>query len=347
MTLHLPTSRIPDPALAPTINWGIIAPGSIADTFATALQLNTNQRVVACGSRSAERAQAFAAKHGIPRAYGSYQELVADPSVDAVYIASTQNAHWEQALLSIDANKHVLIEKPFTLNAQQAADVVEAGRAKGLAVMEAMWTRFLPRIDIVRQLLEDGALGDIETVMADHGQGFDENPDFRLFDPARGGGALLDLGIYPVSFAHFVLGTPGRIHASGTLTETGVDRQVTMLMDQYPTHRFAQAALTTTLRAVTPTAASISGTEARVELSSDFYRPGTVRLIARSGEAVESAPPDITEHMGLCYQAAHFATMITEGQLESDLLPPDETVAIMRVLDEVRRQAGVSYPEEY
>ena len=222
--------------------------------------------------------------------------------------------------------------------------LIRAARAAGLACLEAMWTRFLPRTDIVRQLLADGALGDVESVVADHGQYFEPDTSSRLFAPELAGGALLDLGIYPVSYAAFVLGRPGRVTARGTLTDTGVDRQVAAVLEGYDTP--AHAIVHTTLAARTPTAATISGPDARVELDGSFYAPGSVRLVTREGDVAESPQPAITGSDGLCHEASHLAQLVADGATESPLLGLDETVAIMQTLDEIRRQVGVRYPGE-
>lgn len=313
--------------------------------MADALRSFTRQEIVACGSRSPERADAFAARFGIPRAYGSYEELVADPQVQAVYVASPHSEHADHARLALEAGKHVLVEKAFTQNAAQARDLVALARDRRLTLMEAMWTRFLPRHDIVRQLVEDGALGEIEAVYADHGQAMVFRPEGRMFNPDLAGGALLDLGIYPVSFASFVLGRPGAVHARGTLTATGVDQQDSIILDGYPTAA-AHAVLTTTLAARTPTTGVIAGTRARIELEGPFYAPGVVRVVEADRSCVTSAPPRITGHLGLCHEAAHFASLVHEGQLELPLMPLDESVALMETLDEIRRQVGVNYPGE-
>lgn len=341
----LPTSRVPDPATAPALRWGILAPGGIAAGFVRALGAHTTQQVVACGSRSTDRAQAFATAHGIERAYGSYDALLADPQVDVIYIASPHSRHAEQALAAIAAGKHVLVEKSFTQNADQARAVVAAAERAGVTLMEAMWTRFLPHLDVARQLLSDGALGDLESVQADHGQFFTPDPRHRLFDPDAAGGALLDLGIYPVSLASFALGTPTRITAVGRLTDTGVDAHASIVLSEHPGSA-AHALLDTTLAAQTPTTASISGSLARIELPGRFYAPQPLTLVAPDGERLSSPAPAITGSGGLAFQAAHFARLVTEGVPQSPWLTWAESVAIMTTLDTVRAQIGVRYPGE-
>lgn len=338
----LPTARTPDPMAAPPLRWGVLAPGRIAGAFVDAMHRNTRQRVAAVGSRSLQRAQAFADGHGIRRAYGSYEQLVGDPDIDAIYVASPHSEHRTQALLAISAGKPVLVEKSFTRNAAEAQEVVTAARSSNVLAMEAMWTRFLPQSDVIRQLLADGVLGELVTVLADHGQSFEFDPAGRLFNPALAGGALLDLGIYPVSFASFVLGAPDQVIASGSLTETSVDAQVSMVLSSGA----AQACLNTTLLAKTPTTASISGSEARLELSGPFYGPAVLTLSANDGRSLVRGEDDISGHQGLCFEAAHFATLVAEGAAESPLLPLDETVSVLRTIDGIRRELGVVFPGE-
>jgi predicted dehydrogenase len=339
----LPVSRVPDPATAPTLRWGILAPGWIARAFASALRASTKQQIVAVGSRSLERAAQFAAEFDVPAVYGSYEQLVADPNVQAIYVASPHSEHAAQALLAIKAGKHVLVEKAFTRDAAEARRVVDAAREHGVALMEAMWTRFLPRTDIVRQLLAEGVLGEIETVIGDHGQPLEHIE--RLMRPELAGGALLDLGIYPVSYSFFVLGRPSTVRTVGELTATGVDRQLSITFGDYVNHPHAQAMLNTTLAARTPTTMTISGTLARVELEGDFYTPGRVRLASPTGEVLVSPQDVMVGHQGLAYEAAHFAQLVTDGFTESPQLPLEETVEIMETLDLVRKQLGVRFPK--
>jgi predicted dehydrogenase len=315
------------------LRWGILGTGGIADTFATDLVLTESGVVAAVGSRSQESAGRFAAKHGVERAHPSYESLVADPEIDVVYVATPHPMHRDNAILALEAGKPVLVEKPFTMNATEAREIVEFARDRQLFAMEAMWTRFLPHIAVIRDWLSQGALGEIVTVSADHGQWFAEDPEFRLFAPVLGGGALLDLGIYPVSFASMVLGTPNRIVSIGDPAFTGVDAQISMLFGY---ERGAQAVLTCTLRAKSPTTASIVGTEARIEIDGDFYAPATVRLIPRVGEPTLVS----SEHQGrgLRHQADEVARRLAANALESPLMSLDESVSIMETMDSVLAQ---------
>ena len=320
----------------------MLAPGNIAASFFDAVSRQTRQRLIAVGSRSEERARTFASRFGADRAYSSYEQLVADPEVDAVYVASPHSEHAAHALLAIGAGKPVLVEKPFARNAAEATTVLQAARAAGVLAMEAMWTRFLPQTDVIDQLLADGALGDVVTVLADHGQWFAPDPSSRLFDPNLAGGALLDLGVYPISFAAFVLGQPDSILATGTLTDTGVDAQVSLVLSTGN----AQACLNTTLLAKTPTAASICGTAARIELSGPFYATGVLTLVDNAGDRLTRPADPIGGHEGLCYEAAHVAGLIADGATDSPVLPLADSISVLRTIDEARRQLGVHFPGE-
>jgi predicted dehydrogenase len=289
-----------------------------------------------------ERAELFAADFAVERSYGSYEQLVADPDVDAVYVASPHSHHHEHVLLALAAGKPVLVEKAFTQNAAQATELVAAARERRLLLMEAMWTRFLPHVDVARQLLADGALGELRTVAADHGQYFDIQPEHRLLNANLAGGALLDLGVYPLSFVSFALGAPDTITARGDLGVTGVDTQVSAVLQTGGAHGL----ITTTQLARTPTTATISGTAARIEIPGDFYCPQPIALVSRDGDTRVAERGPLADHEGLAYQAAHFARLLAEGRVESPLMPLDESVAIMRTMDEIRRQIGLVYPNE-
>ena len=340
----LPVPRTPDPQAAPPLRWGIAGTGGIAANMVGALQQHSRQQVVAVASRQQQTADAFADRFGIPGRHAGLDALVDDDAVDAVYIASPHSEHRAQALAAIAAGKHILVEKAFTRNAGEAREVVAAARAASVTALEAMWTRFLPHIDILRQLLADGALGELTTVAADHGQYFDEDPEFRLFNPELAGGALLDLGIYPISFSSFVAGTPQRILAIGDRAFTGVDGQVSMLLQGEP--GTTQSVINTNLFARTETTASIVGREARVLLDSDFYAPTTLTYRHRDGTELSYDGGPIRGHLGLVHEATHLAQLVADGRTESPLLPLDETISILETIDEVRRQLGVTLPGE-
>jgi predicted dehydrogenase len=322
-----------------SIRWGLLATGGIAHAFARDLALLPDAEIVAVGSRTQASADAFGDEFDVPHRHGSYEALVADPDVDAVYVSTPHPGHHEAALMAIEAGKAVLVEKPFAMDAAQSREMVAAARARGTFLMEAMWTRFLPHIARVREILAAGTLGEIGYITAEHGQWFAPDPEFRLFAPSLGGGALLDLGIYPVSFAHFVLGVPSRITAVSDPAFTGVDATTSMIF-QYDGG--AHAVLTTTLAAASNNPAAIYGSEARLEIDGWFYTPTTFRVTSRDGRELERY--DVTDPgHGLRHQAAEVGRCLRAGLTESPLLTLDETIAIMDTMDEVRRQIGLDY----
>jgi predicted dehydrogenase len=316
------------------IRWGILGTGGIASTFVTDLRLTDSGVAVAVGSRSRGSADRFADEFGIASRHASYESLVADADVDVIYIAVPHPMHHDNAILALRAGKHVLVEKPFTMNAAEAREIVRVARENGLFAMEAMWTRFLPHVAVIRDWLGQGVLGDVVAVTADHGQWFAEDAEFRLFAPELGGGALLDLGVYPVSFASMVLGTPRRIVSLSEPAFTGVDAQTSMLFGY---DSGAHAVLTCTLRAKSPTTAVIVGREARIEVEGDFYAPTTVTLVPREGDSVRVE--SVQEGRGLHHQANEVARRLDAGDVESSLMPLDETISIMETMDTVLTQA--------
>ncbi len=322
-----------------TVRWGIVATGGIAAAFARDLRLLPDAEVVAVGSRRKETADAFAREHDLPRAFATYEELVSDDEVDAVYVSTPHPGHHDATMLAIDAGKAVLLEKPFTMDAGEARALVSAARARGVFLMEAMWTRFLPHVVRLREVLAAGTLGEVTTVTAEHGQWFAQDPKHRLFAPALGGGALLDLGVYPISFASMVLGTPTRVTSVGDPAFTGVDATTSALLQH---EGGAHAVLTCSLRAAGMNAAAVVGTEARVEIDPVFYSPTTIRVVGRDGSVLESFDGSV-EGSGHRFQAAEVGRCLSSGQLESDVMPLDETVAIMKTMDEIRRQIGLDY----
>jgi predicted dehydrogenase len=317
------------------LRWGVIGTGYIAEIFAADLALTDSGRVTAVGSRRRETAEKFADRFDIPNRHGDYESLVADPEIDVVYVATPHPMHHANTMLALRAGKPVLVEKAFTMNAGEARDLVSTARAAGLFLMEGMWTRFLPHIAEMRRLIAEGALGDIVSVGADHGQWFAKDPDFRLFAPELGGGALLDLGVYPVSFASMILGTPDRVVTLIDPAFTGVDGQTSMLFG-YPGG--AQAILTCTSGAASPTRATIVGTDARIEIDGAFYAQTAFTLIPRQGEPTRFEPP--REGHGIRFEADEVARCLKEGLLESPLMPLDETISIMETMDKVLGQAG-------
>jgi predicted dehydrogenase len=316
--------------VAEPLRWGILSTGGIAHTFAKDLRYIDDGVVWAVGSRTREGADAFGDEFDVPRRYDSYEALVEDDEVDVIYVATPHPMHLANATLALEAGKPVLVEKAFTMNGAEAGELVALARSKQLFLMEAMWTRHLPHVAKLRQLIDDGVLGDLVAVEADHGKWFAPDPTHRLFAPELGGGAMLDLGIYPVSFASMLLGTPERVTALVDPAFTGVDAQTSMLFG-YASG--AQAVLTCTLLARTATRACVSGTKARIEIDGDFYAPTSFTLIARSGERERFEFS--SSGRGLHYQALEVARCLREGLTESPLMPLDESVTIMETIDRV------------
>jgi predicted dehydrogenase len=319
--------------------WGLMATGGIARTFAQDLAHVPDASLVAVGSRSQASADAFADAFDVPNRHASYAALAEDPDVDAVYVSPPHPFHRDATLLALRAGKAVLCEKPFAMDHAEAAEMVDAARSSGTLLVEAMWTRFLPTMVRVREILAAGTLGELVYLTAEHGQWFAEDPSHRLFAPSLGGGALLDLGVYPVSFAHMVLGRPARVTAVGERAFTGVDRTTSAIL-QYESG--AHAVLTTSLAAASSNPAVIYGSEARLELDGWFYTPTSFRVVSRDGEVLEAYEPPAGGR-GMEHEAIEVGRCLREGLTESPLMPLDETLAVLATLDEIRRQIGLDY----
>ena len=323
------------------LRWGILATGGIAAAFAADLR-TAGLDLVAVGSRSQESADAFAARFDIARAHGSYEALAADPEVDIIYVATPHPMHAADARLALEHGKHALVEKAFTLTRDEAAELRDLAAEKGLLVMEAMWTRYLPHMVRLREIIAEGTIGEVRAVSADHTQLLPDDPAHRLNALELGGGALLDLGIYPVSFVWDILGAPTTVQAVGRLIDTGADSEVATVM----TH--AGGAVSTTLsssRAAGPNVAAVIGTKARILLDRVWYTPTAFQVIAPDGTVIEEYTSD-GEGRGMQFQAYAAERFVAEQLLTGDVLPIDETVEIMGTLDEIRRQVGVRYPSE-
>jgi predicted dehydrogenase len=335
----LPAPRTPPSEAAPALRWGVLGTGWIAERFVRSLRRHTRQEVLAVGSRDAGRSAAFAGRHGLPRAYGAYEELVADPDLDVVYVATPHPAHHACAALALEAGRHTVVEKPLALDAAQATDIARLAAARGRFCMEALWTFFLPKLDVVRQLLDAGTLGEVRTVQAEHGEHF--TADHRIFRADLAGGPLLDLGTYPVSLATWVLGPPERVLAAGQPHAAGVNAQAAAILCD---PRGNQAVLHTTLLSDTPTTATIAGTLATLSMPGPFYQPGDLLLAAAGGGRRLTFTEPRTAHDALHFEAAEAARCIAAGRLESPIRPLADSIATLAVMDEIRRQIGVSFP---
>lgn len=318
------------------LRWGILGTGGIAHKQTADLTGN-GFTVSAVGSRSHESARSFADEHGISRAHGSYQALVDDPEVDVVYVATPAHIHHENGLLAIAAGKHVLMEKPFTVDAAQARELVAAADAADVVLLEALWTRFLPHMARIREIVRSGILGEVRTVIAESGQRLPTDPDFRLNRTDLAGGSLLDIGLYPISFAVDLLGMPSAVTATATLSGTGVDSQTSAIL-AFPSG--AHALCHTAIDVKGPNRAAVLGTEARLEVDATFYAPTSFRVIRNDGEEIERWTNDVRPR-GMQYQAAELERLVSAGERRSPLLPLEESIALMEILDGIRRQNGI------
>ena len=323
------------------IRWGIVGPGRIAAKVVGDFEHVPGARAVAVGSRSADRAAAFAAEHQLERSYGSYAELVDDDDVDVLYIATPHPQHHLIAVTALEAGKAVLVEKTFTATVAGAQAIIDTARAHEVFAMEAMWTRFQPAIVAIRELIDDGAIGEVRSVTADLGVDQPFNPDDRLFDLLQGGGAMLDLGVYVVSFAQYFLGTPDRVTASGSLAETGVDLEAGLLLG-YEDGR--AATLLASIRHYTPGAARIHGTEGWIDVEPRFHHPTTF-VLTRRGQDPQTQTRPVTGG-GYAHELIEVTECVRAGRTESAVMPLDDTLAVQRILNEACEQLGVVHAED-
>ena len=323
------------------LRWGILGPGSIASRFSTDVKPLADHLLAAVGSRDKAKADTFADKFGIPNRHGSYEDLVADPNVDVIYVATPHPFHKDHAILALNAGKAVLCEKPFTINAGEAEEVVKVARDKGVFLMEGMWSRFFPAMVKVRELLAEGAIGELRLLQADFGFRAGVNPEGRLFNPALGGGGLMDVGVYTVSLASMLFGTPNRSTSLANLGSTGVDEEAAMLLG-YPGGGLA--VLSTAIRLNTPHEATLMGTDGSIKIPGAWWCPKKV-TVKRAGKDEETFEFPF-EGGGFQFEAQHIASCLRAGKTESDIIPLDETLSIMRTLDGIRAQFGLKYPME-
>lgn len=322
------------------IRWGIAATGRIAHTFAQDLRDVPGAVLQAVGSRTAAAAEAFAAEYAAPTAHGSYAALMADPDVDVVYVASPHTHHLEHGLLAIAAGKPVLVEKPLTVNARQAEQLVGAAREAGVFLMEAMWMACHPVIRAIGDGLTAGRYGTPRQVHADLGFVVERPPTDRLLDPGLGAGALLDMGIYPLTFAHLVLGPAEQLVATAGLAPQGFDLDIA-ISGRYPGG--AVAALTSSMTSMSPRTATIATTTGRIDLPLDFHHPDHAVWVPRAGEPERIVGTSPLLGSGLGNEAAEVVRCLREGRTESPLVPHEQTLTLIRQMDGLRRQLGIRY----
>lgn len=337
-----PNYSFPDPKDVPQLRWGIMGLGGIARRFAEEIPKYSEQAVVAVGSRSKDKAQDFAFEFGVEqdRAYGSYEELVNDPAVDAVYISTPHSRHKEDALLALRAGKPVLVEKAFTMNAEESQEVFNEAKARNLFAMEAMWSRTLPHYRFIADVVENGALGELTSVTADHGQMLTHVP--RLMNAELGGGAMLDLGVYPLHLINMALGDASAATSMSRMTDTGVDAADVVATK----HATGLGTAECQLDGRTPVEATLTFEKGRIHLSSPFYNPCEVTLEVdttdpETGETTtETAVWDARVAGGFQFEAAEAARQIIAGNLESPLVPWSATLAVQQIMDQALVEAG-------
>lgn len=323
------------------IRWGIVGPGRIADKLVPDFPHTPGSVAVAVASRSIDRARAFAEKHGLERAYGSYGDIVAASDIDVLYIATPHPQHHKIAVAALRAGKAVLVEKTFTATVAGAEDVIATAQGNGVFAMEAMWTRFQPAIVAARQLVDDGAIGEVRQLQADLGVNRPYDETDRAFDLAQGGGALLDLGVYPVSLAQYFLGVPDRLEVTGSLAPTGVDLEVGLLLG-YEDGR--AATLLGTLRHQTPGAARIFGTKGWIDIPPRFHHPDRIILHREGAEPEEIVRPP--QGGGYSHELIEVTECVREGRTESTVMPLADTLAVQRILNEASEQLGIFHRED-
>lgn len=322
------------------IYWGILGTGGIAAAFAKGLSMVQNVVLAAVGSRAMETAGSFGRRFNIPKRYGSYEELARDPDLDVVYVATPHNLHQDNCLLLLEEGKSVLCEKPFTINAVEAEKVLALAHKKRLFVMEAMWTRFLPAIVKVREILAEGLIGDVRMILASFGFKAKFDPQHRLFDPHLGGGSLLDVGVYPVSLASMVLGTPASISSQASLGETGVDEQAAMIFGYQGGE---VAVLSSAVRTEIPQDAYILGTKGRICIFSPWWR--SQKLSLKRGDREKTLKMAFKGN-GFSFEAEEVMRCLRQGKIESEIMTHQETLSIMKIMDKIRAQWGLKYPME-
>ncbi len=326
-------------AMSRTFNWGIIGPGKIAHKFAQDLAGLNNARLHAVASRSKDRAEAFARQYGANHAFGNYEEILTCPDLDIVYVATPHPGHFENTMACLEAGISVLCEKPLAMNLRESDAMIAAARRHKVFLMEAIWTRFMPKIHKMLEWIEEGAIGEVVSVKADFGFPAAFDPESRLYHPGLGGGALLDIGIYPAFLNLLILGYPEKITALAHFSPTGVDDEVAASM-VFSTGQMGY--IHATIRNRTKTEAFIHGTKGTIHLHPHWFRPGNLSLI-REGERPEDVFFESGSH-GYHYEAEECMRCLNLGKTESDLLPLSFSRDLTRLLDAIRGEIGLVYP---
>jgi predicted dehydrogenase len=324
-----------------SFNWGVIGPGNIANTFAKAIASSKKGEILAVASRSQERAADFASTYQIEKIYSNYERMLDDPEIDIIYIATPHNFHYQQAKMCLEAGKHVLVEKPCTVNAEQMQNLVELAQSKNLLLQEALWSRFMPCLSQLRQMLNDGIIGDIQYIQSEIGFAFQNREKSRLLKAELAGGSLLDLGIYSITVSQFFLQEhPHKVDAIGQLTDQQVDGHVLANMS-YPSGRYAQ--FTCSMLSQTSNTMRIVGTEGYVNLPACFWDTDSA-LIYRDDKLVQSIeiPHPVN---GFEYQIEESMRCIEQNMRCSEVMSHRDSIGVLGVMDDIRKQIGVHFPD--
>lgn len=327
--------------MADKIKWGILGTGRIARSFAVALNYLEDVELYGIASRSGEKAEAFSREFSVSKRYSSYESLVAARDIDVVYIATPHSLHKENCLMCLEHGKAVLCEKPFTINAPEAATVIDFARQRQLFLMEAMWTRFIPAAIKLKELIEDNVIGDIQYLFAGGAILPSFEPDFYVFRKELGGGVLLDAGVYLVSLASWLLGFPDRIQSAASLSRRGVDDHDALLLEY---DGGAIASLYVSMRTRSRPDITVLGSKGKIYVHPPLFCPSKITLVLFDAEETEITLP--IESNGYQFEIMEVNRCLQEGKTESDVMPLDETLAIMRIMDEIREQIGLKYPME-
>ena len=331
--------QIIDPSSVPVLKWGVIGPGGIAEVFVGSVQKHTKQSFLAVASRTPGRAQEFADKFNIPKVHESYEALVADPEVDAIYIASHQGDHFEHAMLALRAGKHILVEKPITYFAHQAKELFDFAKSQGVLAMEAMWTRYLPQSDIIRRLIAEGSMGEPQLFVSAFGA---DNRGVERLWKKGGGGIVFDMGIYPIAMAQQFMGNPTKIHATGKVRPDGMDEESFVTLEYANGGR---AQLTISGVSSIPITAACSFDKAQIVVHEPFLAPSGVSLRDKEFYFTQESWLDetgVAGHEGLSYQASYFAKYVSEGLLESPVHNHHDTIENIRVAQEITELIGAN-----
>jgi predicted dehydrogenase len=324
------------------IRWGILGAGKIANKFAADLKLVSDAELVAIGSRDASKASAFAAQHSIPTIFNTYESLASSPMVDVIYVATPHGFHYDHVKLCLQHKKAVLCEKAFALNSAQLREMVALARKQKVFLMEAFWTKFIPQYKAMQKIIQSGDIGEIKFIQADFGFRAPEPLAQRLYDPALGGGSLLDIGIYPVFLAQSILGKPVEVNAMMTPYASGVDEQCAMILKF---ENNALAVLSSTFAADTPVEATIIGTEGRIHMRNRFHNTAGTMELVKGREEKDRQPVEVERESGFGYQyeARHVGECLRNGLIESPVMSLEDSLLLMETIDRIKKTCGIKY----